>query len=151
MENIIVWLKTRRLKNVVIFIQAIYFLVTYSQVHGCPVLKVVLLQSFWWISATRFAELIQFCQDPKCRRNRTFWTRNVVIYWKRLRFHTYFAPSFTFYFSLFPVYIYIYIYIYIHNIYIYSFLFFLLCAELLLKFWGYILKWIEITIMGAWY
>ena len=42
--------------------------VTYSQVHGSPVLKALLLQSFQGISATRFAELIQFWQDPKCRR-----------------------------------------------------------------------------------
>ena len=53
--------------------------VTYSQVHGSLVLKALLLQSFQWISATSFAELIQFWQDPKCWRNRTFWRKNFSV------------------------------------------------------------------------
>ena len=34
--------------------------VTYSQVHGSPVLKALSFESLFWISATTFAELIQF-------------------------------------------------------------------------------------------
>ena len=65
--------------------------VTPLQVHGSPVLKTLLLQSFWCISATRFAELIQFWQDPKD-----------------------FIFRFASYFLLSDIYIYIYIiYIYI--------------------------------------
>ena len=36
--------------------------VIYSQVHGSPVLKFLLLQSFYRISATRFAELV-ICRE----------------------------------------------------------------------------------------
>ena len=46
--------------------------ITYSQLHGSPVLKALSLQRFQKISVTTFAGLIQFCQDPKCRRFRTF-------------------------------------------------------------------------------
>ena len=37
----------------------------YSQVHDSPVLKALSFQSLNWISATTFAELIQFGLDPK--------------------------------------------------------------------------------------
>ena len=60
--------------------------VTYSQVHGSTVLKTLSLQSFWWISSTRFAELIQFWQDPKCRRNRTFWRKSLVFHWRKISY-----------------------------------------------------------------
>ena len=42
--------------------------VTYSQVHG-SVFKGLLFQSFLWIASTRLGQLIQFWQDPKCRRS----------------------------------------------------------------------------------
>ena len=85
--------------------------VTYSQVHGSPVLKTLLLQSFWWISATRFAELIQFWQDPKCRRNRTFWRKN----WRKISYFVfiYIFPLVLLLIIYVCVYIYIYICIYI--------------------------------------
>ena len=54
--------------------------VTYSQVHGSPVRRTLLLQSFWWIFAARFTELIQFWQDPKCRRSRTFWRKKIYCF-----------------------------------------------------------------------
>ena len=61
--------------------------VTYSQVHGSPVLKPLLLQSFWCISATRFAELIHFWQYPKWRRNRNFWrNKNLVFHWREISY-----------------------------------------------------------------
>ena len=34
--------------------------VTYSQMHGCPVLKALSLESLSWISATAFAEIVLF-------------------------------------------------------------------------------------------
>ena len=37
-----------------------------------PVLKALSFQSFYRISATRFAEHVQFWQDPKCRNPGTF-------------------------------------------------------------------------------
>ena len=44
----------------------------YSQVHDSPVLKALSFKGLTWISAGTFAELIQFGQDPKLRRPRTF-------------------------------------------------------------------------------
>ena len=47
----------------------------------------------YWISATRFAELIQFWQDPKCRRNRTFWRKKLSVSLEKdfiFRFQIYF-------------------------------------------------------------
>ena len=43
--------------------------VTYSEVHRSPALQALLFESFRWISATRFAGLIQLSQDPKCKRS----------------------------------------------------------------------------------
>ena len=54
--------------------------VTYSQVHCSSVLKALSFQSFYWICATKFAEFIQFWQNPKCRRPRTFWRKTLYIY-----------------------------------------------------------------------
>ena len=39
--------------------------ITYLQVHGFPVLKALSFKSLNCISATTFAKLIQFGQDPK--------------------------------------------------------------------------------------
>ena len=91
--------------------------VTYPQVHGSPVLKALVLQSFSWISATRFAELIQFWQDLKCRRNRTFWRKKFNVLLEKdfiFRFHIYFSASFASYFLVSDAYIHIYTYIYIY-------------------------------------
>ena len=38
--------------------------VTYSQVHGSPVLRAFYFKGLKWISAITFTELIQFGQDP---------------------------------------------------------------------------------------
>ena len=46
--------------------------VKYSQVHRYPVLKTFSFESLSWVSATRFAELIQIRQYPKCMRPKTF-------------------------------------------------------------------------------
>ena len=46
--------------------------VTYSQVHGSPLLKALSLKSLSWISATTFEEFIQFGQNRKLSRPRTF-------------------------------------------------------------------------------
>ena len=62
--------------------------VTYSQGHVSPALKAILLQSFLWISVTEFAELIQFWQDPKYRRKRAFWRKNLVYIYKHTHTHT---------------------------------------------------------------
>ena len=88
--------------------------VTYSQVHGSPVLKTLLLQSFWWISATRFAKLIQFWQDPKCRRNRTFWRKN----WRKISYFVfiYIFPLVLLLIIYVCIYIYIYIFVYIYKL-----------------------------------
>ena len=37
-----------------------------------------------WVSATIFAELIQFGQDPKLTRPRTFWRENLVFHWRKI-------------------------------------------------------------------
>ena len=58
--------------------------VTHSQGHGSSVLKALSFQSFQWISATRFAEFIQFWQDRKCRMPRTFWRENLVFHWRKI-------------------------------------------------------------------
>ena len=46
--------------------------VTYTQVHGSPLHKTLSFKNFNWVFATRLAVVIQFWQDPKCRRPRTF-------------------------------------------------------------------------------
>ena len=82
---------------------------TYSQVHGSPVLKTLLLQSFSWFSATTFAELIQFWQDPKCKRNRTFWWKKFSDLLEKdfiFHFHIYFSASFASYLLVSDTYIY---------------------------------------------
>ena len=58
-------------------------------------------QLILYISAIRFAELIQFWQDPKCRRNRTFWRKKFSVSLEKyfiFRFHIYFCASFASYF-----------------------------------------------------
>ena len=49
--------------------------VTYSQVHGSPVLKALSLKSLNWISAAKFAEIIQLGQDPKLRSPTKIWRK----------------------------------------------------------------------------
>ena len=70
--------------------------VTYSQVHGSPVLKALLFQSLNWIPATMFAELMQFRQGPKFRRPRIFWREHLVFYWRKISdfIFIYFSASF---------------------------------------------------------
>ena len=109
--------------------------VTYSQVRGSPVLKALFSQSFKWISARRFAELIQFWQDPKWRRNKTFWRKNFVFHWRKI---SYFVFSYIYIYICNIIYkficiIYIYmcitgtynIYIYIYNVYTYIYVYML--------------------------
>ena len=51
--------------------------------------------------STRFAELIRFWQDPKCRRNRTFWRKVFIVSLEIdfiFGFHKYFSASFASYF-----------------------------------------------------
>ena len=72
--------------------------ITYLQVHGSPVLQAHFLQILWWRSVTIFAELIQFWQNSKCRRKRTFWRKRLVFHWRKIWY-------------FFFIYIYIYIYI----------------------------------------
>ena len=62
------------------------------------------ITKFLVISATRFAELIQFWQDPKCRRNRTFWRKKLGFHWRKISYFVFiyfplvllFIPSFLF-------------------------------------------------------
>ena len=56
--------------------------VTYSQVHSSSVLKALLFQSFQWISATGFAELMQFIQNvgvPELSEE-----KNLVFHWRKI-------------------------------------------------------------------
>ena len=85
--------------------------VTYSQLHDSPVLKTLSIKSFHWISATRFAEVMQFWQDPACRRPRTFWMKNLVFHWRKSLFSNSEILLYIYY------YIYIYIYIYVYVLY----------------------------------
>ena len=80
--------------------------------------------------ATRFAELIQFWQGPKCRRNRTFWRKSLVFHWRKI---SYFVFIYIFllvllFISSFQIYIYIYIYIYNLNL-------------KTLKIWKFLIMW----------
>ena len=75
-------------------------------------LKALSFKSLNWLSATRFAEVIQFRQDQKFRRRRTFSREKLVFHWKKVSYFNFTDIT----------YIYIYIYIsliYIHCIYIY--------------------------------
>ena len=65
----------------------------------------------------RFAELIQFWQDPKCKRNRTFWRKYLVFHSRKISY------------LVFIIY-YIYIYIYICIIYIYIYIYILYTLSL---------------------
>ena len=60
--------------------------VTYSQVHGSPVLKAPSFKSLSWISAKTFAEFIQFWQNPKLRRPRTFEREILVFHWRKISY-----------------------------------------------------------------
>ena len=62
----------------------IKYTLVHNSKHGCTVLKALSFQSSKWIFATRFAEIMQFWQDPKCRRPRTFWRKNLVFHWKKI-------------------------------------------------------------------
>ena len=77
------------------------FLIVAVNLYTNTVLKALPCQSFEWISATKFAELIQFWQDPECWRNRTF-LRKINRGFIGERFHNsishIFFPSFAFYF-----------------------------------------------------
>ena len=54
-------------------LKAVNFLdVTLNLTTGSPTLKTLSFKSFNWLSATRFAVIIQFWQDLKCRRLRSF-------------------------------------------------------------------------------
>ena len=47
-------------------------------------LLTLLFESFNWIAAMRFAELIELiCHDPKCRRPRTFWKKNISVFFEK--------------------------------------------------------------------
>ena len=52
-------------------------------------------KSLNWIPVTIFAELIQFGQDPKLRRPRTFWRERLMFHWRIISYFnfTYIAPS----------------------------------------------------------
>ena len=59
--------------------------------RNCTCEYVILLQSFHrgtfsihWYIATRFAEFIQFRQDPNCSRNIIFWRKNLVFHWRKI-------------------------------------------------------------------
>ena len=54
--------------------------VIHSQVHGPPELKGLSFKSLSWISATTFAQFIQFGRNPKLRRPRTFRGENLVFH-----------------------------------------------------------------------
>ena len=55
---------------------------TYLQVHGSSVLKAFSFQvSSGFLRQDSHAELIQFWQDTKCKRNRTFVRKNLVFHW----------------------------------------------------------------------
>ena len=86
--------------------------VTYSQVNGSLVLKTISFQILSWISAIIFAKLIQFGQDPKIRRPRTFWRESLAFHWRKISY---------FYFTHTHTHTHTHIYIYIHTyIYVYS-------------------------------
>ena len=106
--------------------------VTNSQVHGSPLLKALLFQNFQWISAAIFEQLIQFSQDRKCSRCRTFWRNELSVLLEKdfiFRFHIYVSASFTFYFLVSHTYTHThthtdFIYIYIYRcIYTYTYIY----------------------------
>ena len=66
------FVKHNNFTDIIFYILYVYSKVTYSQVHGSPVLKALSFKSLSWISATTFAEVIQFGQNPKLRVSRTF-------------------------------------------------------------------------------
>ena len=102
--------------------------VIFSQLHGSPVLNTLLFKTLNWISATIFAELIQFGQNPKLTTPRTFWRERSVFHWRKISYlnFTYIFPLFLLFISYLHICIlYIYIYIYIYNIYIFIYFKFL--------------------------
>ena len=87
--------------------------VTYSQVHGSPVLRTLSFKSLSWISATTFAEFIKFGRNPKLRRPRSFWGEILVFHWRKISYF-----KFTFIFPLVQAFI-SKLYIYTSYIYLY--------------------------------
>ena len=100
--------------------------VAYSQVHGSTVLKALSFKSLNWISATTFAEFIQFDQDPKLRRPRTFWRENLVFHWGKISYFNFtdvYIYIYRLYISNICIYMLIYIYVYILCIYMYVYMY----------------------------
>ena len=110
--------------------------VKYSQVHGSLVLKLFLFKSLNWISAKIFAELIQFGQDPKLRRPRSFWLKTLKFHWRKISYF-----NFTYY-----TFIYIYIYTYTYIIYIIHILHVFIFYEFYIFIYRYIIYIIRIFI-----
>ena len=93
--------------------------VLYSQLHGSPVLKALSFKSLSLMSATTFAEFNQFGQNPKLRRLRAFWGKNLVFRWRKISYFkfNYIFPFVLLFISKFPKkYIHIYILIHINAI-----------------------------------
>ena len=104
---------------------------------------------FYWISARRFPELMQFWQDPKCRRRRTFLRKNLVFHWRKIPYFV-----FTYIYSLHDcIYIHIYIYIYIFTVEFIQFVSWLLIWLLITIFLSYLctLNWIYSKFMSSHY
>ena len=67
--------------------------ITYSQVHGFPVLKALILQNCWWTSATRIGELLRFGKIQKLREIELSVEKNLVLHWRKI---SYFVRKFCF-------------------------------------------------------
>ena len=84
----------------------------------------------FWDKITR----AQNWQDPKCRRNRTFWRKSLMFHWRKISYFVfiYIFPLVLLFISSFQMYIYIYIYVCIFPrfrcIYIYMYIYMHTCT-----------------------
>ena len=63
--------------------------VTYWKVHWFSVVKALSFKSLSWISATTFADFIQFVQDPMFRRPRIYWGEILVLHWRKTSYFSF--------------------------------------------------------------
>ena len=86
--------------------------VIWFKLYGSSVLKDASFKSLSRISATTFGEFIQFGQNPKLRRPRTFWVEKFTVSLKKdfiFQVHLYLFASSAFYFQVSYIYIYMYV------------------------------------------
>ena len=102
-------------------------------------MSVIFRRSFKTAIFSRFLNMdivmSQFLQDPKCRRPRTSWRKNLVFHWKKISYFVSHIHTYIYIYiyneiwnneiwNIYIIYNYIYIYIYIYNyIYIYIYIY----------------------------